>query len=314
MVNTIIDVFGDRNNQEYIEIIISFIEIVITMLSLITVFFNINYENNIIKLRNIIWEIKNLSDMEEINKKIFEYYTIEKNRIKIYDKMIYFFRVINILVIFVILIILVVKVSIVDTLGEIILLYMMTGVVISTIIFIIDVFKTSKENKDIYTYEKLINLDNCEKIFKKGIEIVPKIKIFVSSHDGEFEIEYCYPIKNCYNINAGFCIKDRFYCSLKYTTVNISFEGEERINQKFMDKEVNKFLYTNLMNESKIMIKAKVITKNTKTEIIYDAIVNTTEDGIMVETADYRIEQINSSVLDNCMKKDGYDLFNQNSK
>ena len=99
MENVIISLFGDSCQQDYIEIIISFIEITITMLSLVTIFFNINYENNILKLRDIIWKIKNTIDMEQLNKELFDYYTIEKTRFKIYDQMIMGFRIINIAII-----------------------------------------------------------------------------------------------------------------------------------------------------------------------------------------------------------------------
>ena len=42
MENIIVSLFGDTYQQDYIDVIISFIEIAITMLSLVTIFFNIN--------------------------------------------------------------------------------------------------------------------------------------------------------------------------------------------------------------------------------------------------------------------------------
>ena len=153
MENIIVSLFGDTYQQDYIDVIISFIEIAITMLSLVTIFFNINYENNVLKLRDIIWKFKNITNFEELNKELYDYYTIEKTRFKIYDQMIVGFRIISIIIIGAILAISVIKICVVNTIGELIFLLIMATIVIFTIIFIINIFKTSKENKEIFTYK-----------------------------------------------------------------------------------------------------------------------------------------------------------------
>lgn len=309
MENVIISLFGDSCQQDYIEIIISFIEIAITMLSLVTIFFNINYENNILKLRDIIWKIKNVIDFEELNKELFDYYTIEKTRLKIYDQMIVWFRIINIAIIGAILSILVIKICVVNTIGESIFLIVMSTIVIFTIIFIINIFKTSKENKDIFTYNELINMDRCEQVFERKLEIIPKIKIFISSTNGDIEIKYYYPIY-CYNINTGIYLLDRFCYSYKSIMYDDEFFRKDLVERKsFSDIKINKFLYAELKDKNEISIKAKVITKNTEKSLIYNALICTTNEGIIIESKKYKLETTNSLVLDKNMEKDGAKFF-----
>lgn len=309
MENVIISLFGDSCQQDYIEIIISFIEITITMLSLVTIFFNINYENNILKLRDIIWKIKNTIDMEQLNKELFDYYTIEKTRFKIYDQMIMGFRIINIAIICAIMCILLTKICVANTIGEFLFLIIISIIVIFTIIFIINIFKTSKENTDIFTYKELINMDRCEQIFEKKIEIIPKIKIFISSIDGDIEIEYHYPIY-CYNINTGICLLDRFCYSHKSVICDDHIFKEDLVEREIISNiKMNKFLYAELKDKNEIIIKAKVITKNTKKNLIYNASIFTTDEGIIIETKNYTLETISSMVLDKNMEKDGAKYF-----
>lgn len=309
MKNVIINLFGNDCQQDYIDIIISFVEITITILSLVTMFFNINYENNILKLRDIIWKIRNITDFEEINQKLFDYYTIEKMRLKIYDQMIICFRIINIIIILVILAIMVIKICIANVIGEVVLLIIMAIVVMVTIIFIMKIFKTSKENKDIFTYKELINMNRCEEIFEKKLEIVPKIKIFISSNNGDIEIEYDYPLY-CYNINIGICLLDKFYYSYNFTMYNDDYFRKNLVVKKsFSKKEINKFLYAELKNKNDIKIKAMLKTGNTEKSLIYNALISTTDEGIMIETNNYRLEPINSFVLSKSMEKDGPKYF-----
>lgn len=309
MENVITNLFGNSDQLNYIDIIISFIEISITMLSLVTVFFNINYENNVLKMREIIWDIRNTNDFKEINRKLYDFYSIEKTRFKIYDKMIYIFRTISTLIILAILTILIIKLNVVNTVGESMFLIIMSVVVIGTIFFIINIFKTSKGNKDIYNYKELINMDNLDKIFEENMEIIPKIKIFVSSFNGDVEVEYIYPIY-CYNINVGICLLDKFCYSYKSSEYKDTDFRKELIERKsFSDIKTNKFLYSNLKDKQSIDIKAKIITKSVQKNIRYNALIDTTEDGILIQTTDYKLDNSNFLVLEKNMEKDGQKFF-----
>ena len=309
MENVITNLFGNSEQLNYIDIIISFIEISITMLSLVTIFFNINYENNVLKMRNIIWEIRNTNNFKEINKKLYDFYSIEKTRLKIYDQMIYIFRTISTLIILAILIILIIKLNVSNTIGESMFLIIMYAVVLGTIIFIINIFKTSKENKDIYNYKELINMDNLDEIFEENLEIIPKIKIFVSSFNGDVEVEYTYPIY-CYNINVGICLLDKFCYSYKSNDYKDSEFKKELIERKsFSDMEINKFLYSNLKDKQSVDIKTKIITKNVQKNIRYNALIDTTENGILIQTIDYELDNSNSLVLAKNMEKNGPKFF-----
>ena len=309
MENIIVSLFGDTYQQDYIDVIISFIEIAITMLSLVTIFFNINYENNVLKLRDIIWKFKNITNFEELNKELYDYYTIEKTRFKIYDQMIVGFRIISIIIIGAILAISVIKICVVNTIGELIFLLIMATIVIFTIIFIINIFKTSKENKEIFTYKELINMDRFEQVFESELELIPKIKIFVSATNGDIEIEYHYPIY-CYNINTGIVLFDKNCYTFKSVLYNDTIFRKGLVEKQiFSDKKINKYLYAELKDKCNINIKAKVSTKNTDKSIEYNAEINTTSEGIIVETKNYKLATVNSMVLDKNMEKDGAKFF-----
>lgn len=223
--------------------------------------------------------------------------------------MIVWFRIINIAIIGAILSILVIKICVVNTIGESIFLIVMSTIVIFTIIFIINIFKTSKENKDIFTYNELINMDRCEQVFERKLEIIPKIKIFISSTNGDIEIKYYYPIY-CYNINTGIYLLDRFCYSYKSIMYDDEFFRKDLVERKsFSDIKINKFLYAELKDKNEISIKAKVITKNTEKSLIYNALICTTNEGIIIESKKYKLETTNSLVLDKNMEKDGAKFF-----
>lgn len=73
------------DKYDYLNIVLSLCEVAFTILSILTIFISIYYENCILKLKKLKWKIKQTVNIDEIKEKLFEYGYIKNEQIPFYD-------------------------------------------------------------------------------------------------------------------------------------------------------------------------------------------------------------------------------------
>lgn len=297
MENLVISFFGQSNQQEYLDTILVFIEITATMLSLLTIFFSINFENKVLKSREIIWNLKNEEDIKKTRKLLNDYSTIEEINFNYYDNVIKKFRIINIILIIAILVLSIIKMYTIENSGGISFLWAMSLVLISTIIIIIDSFKTSKEDKSIINYNDIINMENFDKYFNENLKMEVQIEVFISQMNGEMQIRYTYPFET-YNLNVGFCVDNKVFYSFKS-------QNDKIHNYEVKNVEANQHLYTLLKDREQIEINVLMIVGKQKKYFNVKCSIDNRERGIYIKSKEYIKSEDEVNVLERNMKRDG---------
>lgn len=247
--------FFYSNKYDYINIVLSLCEVSFTILSILTIFISIYYENSILKLNKLKWKLKQTIKIDEIKEILFQYGYINNEQIPFYDSIILFFKNICYILLIIYIIIYIAGITKVESIGGVILTYFSVGIVLTVLIYIATIFRTSKKNKDIVDYKNFFNYENFQKIYNEKLQIIPKIKINIMHNENSIiQIEQIYPI--CiYNLLIAIQIDNK-----AFVRINLNHNKCEEYNEIYRsninidDTDMSKYIFENIKKSSNINI------------------------------------------------------------
>ena len=252
------------DKYDYLNIVLSLCEVAFTILSILTIFISIYYENCILKLKKLKWKIKQTVNIDEIKEKLFEYGYIKDEQIPFYDRIILFFRVICYILLIIYSIIYIAGLTKIESIGGIILTYLSVGVVLTVLIYITTIFRTSKKNEDILDYKDFFDYENFKKIYNEKLIIVPNIKINIMHNEYSLiQIEQTYPIY-MYNLLIVIQLDNKVFLRIslkdnKYEEYNQTYKYNINID----DIDISKYIFENIKGDSDVNIYISTFQSDT---------------------------------------------------
>lgn len=252
------------DKYDYLNIVLSLCEVAFTILSILTIFISIYYENCILKLKKLKWKIKQTVNIDEIKEKLFEYGYIKDEQIPFYDRIILFFRVICYILLIIYSIIYIAGLTKIESIGGIILTYLSVGVVLTVLIYITTIFRTSKKNEDILDYKDFFDYENFQKIYNEKLIIVPNIKINIMHNEYSLiQIEQTYPIY-MYNLLIVIQLDNKVFLRIslkdnKYEEYNQTYKYNINID----DIDISKYIFENIKGDSDVNIYISTFQSDT---------------------------------------------------
>lgn len=252
------------DKYDYLNIVLSLCEVAFTILSILTIFISIYYENCILKLKKLKWKIKQTVNIDEIKEKLFEYGYIKDEQIPFYDRIILFFRVICYILLIIYSIIYIAGLTKIESIGGIILTYLSVGVVLTVLIYITTIFRTSKKNEDILDYKDFFDYENFQKIYNEKLIIVPNIKINIMHNEySVIQIEQTYPIY-MYNLLIVIQFDNKVFLRIslkdnKYKEYNQTYKYNINID----DIDISKYIFENIKGDSDVNIYISTFQSDT---------------------------------------------------
>ena len=303
------------NKFDYINIVISLCEISFTILSILTIFISIYYENSILKLKKLKWKIGQTVKIEEIKEILFEYGYIKNEQMPFYDKIIRFFKGICYTLVIIYSIIYIVVTTKTESIGGITLLYITVAMVLVILIFITSIFRTSKNNKDIIEYEKFFNYEFYSKIYNEKYIVNPIININIThGEDSIIQIEQEYPIY-IYNLLIIIELNNKvfFRIMLKENKNKNNNNYTYKYSKNISNMDISRYIFENVKEDSsgKIYISTlqgdKNDIKSYKGNIsIYKESENTIININELEFVNDRITRIVQDILKEDIDKEVY--------
>lgn len=252
------------DKYDYLNIVLSLCEVAFTILSILTIFISIYYENCILKLKKLKWKIKQTVNIDEIKEKLFEYGYIKNEQIPFYDRIILFFRIICCILLIIYSIIYIAGLTKIESIGGIILTYLSVGVVLTVLIYITTIFRTSKKNEDILDYKDFFDYENFQKIYNEKLIIVPNIKINIMHNEySVIQIEQTYPIY-MYNLLIVIQFDNKVFLRIslkdnKYKEYNQTYKYNINID----DIDISKYIFENIKGDSDVNIYISTFQSDT---------------------------------------------------
>lgn len=219
-----------RNNNfsdvDYISFIFQIITIIITIITFLTVMMSVEYQESVYKSREILFEINNLKNFEEINKKIkkLEYIEFEKKK---YGKVLQLFKCTTFFV------------SIITiALAPIFFInfFIFSIILISIVIMIYVIFKINYmfySGLNNQSLEYILDATYYEKNYSKDIIVFPNV---IFNENKYFVLDIPIPIKN-FIFAMQIELEDFRYISIMYKRNSRILEDTEPPNIQV--KEIN---------------------------------------------------------------------------